>query len=124
MFCCEIKPDVDDLASDLKEAAMKEIQRKSILGNAYVLTRCSNPYGVKNMVIIEKRGRNITEIYWCGELVFLWRFGLRRYICGDWSDKLALEVRAMRAQRSAVINRDKAQLFANNYALKNYVVCR
>ncbi len=123
MFCCELKPAVDDLAGELKKTAMKEIKQKNILGNAYILTRCANPYGVKNMVIIEKRQRNITEIYYCGKLVFLWRFGLRRYICGDWSDKLALEVAAMRAQRSAVINKDRSQVIANNYALKNYIVC-
>ncbi len=123
MFCCELKSTVDDLASELKKTAMEEINQKCILGNAYVLTRCANPYGAKNMVIIEKRRRNITEIYYCGKLVFLWRFGLRKYICGDWSDKLALEVRAMRAQRSAVINNDRSQVIANNYALKNYIVC-
>jgi hypothetical protein len=123
MLCCELESTVDDLASELKQDALEEIREKKILGNAYVLTRCANPYSLKNMVIIEKRGRNITEIYYCGELVFLWRFGLRKYICGDWTDELALEVRVMRAQRSAIINKDRAQVIANNHALKNYVMC-
>ncbi len=119
MFCCELKSEVDDLAGELKEAAMEEIRRKNILSNAYILTRSANPYSARNMVIIEKRGRNIIEIYWHGELVLLWRFGLRKYTCGDWSDKLALDVRAMKANACA----SKAQVFANNYALRNYIVC-
>jgi hypothetical protein len=123
MLCCEEKSTVVDLAGDLRKAALEEIKQKKILGNAFVLTGCSNPYSVRNMVIIRKRGRNITEIYYCGKLVFLWRFGLRKYICGDWTDKLAFEVEVVKAQRSAVRNKDRLQVIANNHALKNYVTC-
>ena len=123
MFCCELKPVVDDLASGLKEAATEEIKQKSILGNAYFLTGCANPYGVKNMVIIEKRGWNITEIHYCGELVFLWDCGLKKYICGEWTDILSDQAQAMKAQHWQVKAADRAQTLANNRALRNYVVC-
>lgn len=121
MFCCELKPVVDDLASGLKKSALMEIKQKQVLGNAYVLTRCSNPYGVENIVIVEKQNR--TEIYQCGKLVFLWDCGLKRYICGDWTDVLSTQVADMKTQRKQVKATDRMQTLANLVALRNYVTC-
>lgn len=121
MFCCELKPVVDDLASGLKQSALAEIKQKQVLGNAYVLTGCFNPYGVENIVIVENQNR--TEIHYCGELVFLWDCGLKKYICGEWTDILSDQVQAMKAQHRQVKAADRAQTLANNWALRNYVAC-
>jgi hypothetical protein len=123
MFCCELKSTVEDLASGRVLAALNEVKQKSILGNAYILTRCANPFGIENMVIIERQRQNRTEVYWCGELVFLWDCGLKRYICGDWTDTLTAQVEVIKTQRRQVKAIDKAQTLANNSALRNYVMC-
>lgn len=121
MFCCDLKSTVNDLASGLKQAAMEEVKEKKILGNAYILAACANPYGVDNLVIVREQSK--TEIYYCGRLIFLWNWGLQRYICGDWTNVLSDEVKAIRAQRRQVKVTDRTQTLANSGALRNFVVC-
>jgi hypothetical protein len=121
MLCCELESTVEDVASGLEKAAMEEVERKSIIGNAYILTRCANPYGIENLVIIEKQNR--TAIYYCGKLVFLWNYGLKRYICGEWIDILEGQVQAIKSQRRQAKTESIVQSFANKYARQNYVVC-
>lgn len=121
MFCCDVKSTVNNLASRLEQVAMEEVKEKKILGNAYILAACSSPYGVDNVVVIKEQ--NKTEIYYCGRLVFLWNWGLQRYICGDWTNVLSNEIKAMKAQKREVRAKDRRQTLANNWAMKNYVMC-
>lgn len=122
MLCCEASPIVPNLASDLKAAAIEDVRQKKITANVYVLTRCANPYPVGDIVVM--REQSTIRVFRCGVLVFyMANYDLKKYICGDWSDKLADEVLAHRTQQAYIRDKDRSQTFENAYAAKNYVVC-
>ncbi|MHC4195968.1 MAG: hypothetical protein ACYSQZ_08525 [Planctomycetota bacterium] len=120
MLCCEeVKQSVPDLASGLKQAALKDTRKKNVLANCYILTRCANPYAIGDIVLTNDQ-RTIS-VFHCGDLVFrVINYDLKKYICGDWSEKLAAEVKRLKARQSGVRARNQVQLFKNTAAEKNY----
>jgi hypothetical protein len=119
MFCCETKPDVPNLAGELKQAALNEVTRKRVVHNIAVLTGCANPYAIVGNVVVFKY-----KVYDCGDLVFLMVCNnLERYICGDWTDALSAEAKAIKTQRSRVKTQDRMQSLSNKFAARNYVTC-
>lgn len=122
MLCCETKQSVPDLASGLKQAALDDARKKNILTNCYILTRCANPYAIGDIVLTNDQ-RTIS-VFQCGDLVFqVTNYDLKKYICGDWTDVLAAEVKGLRVRRNNAKVRDQVQSFRNTTAAKNYVVC-
>jgi hypothetical protein len=123
MFCCdEVEKSVPDLASDRKRAALADARKKGVLANFYILIRCANPYAIDDIVLIG--GQRTASIFQCGNLVFqMIDNDLKKYTCGDWSEKLADEAKALKAQRAKAKTRDRAQSYKNAAAAKNYVVC-
>lgn len=123
MFCCEAKPVVPNLTDELKQSALNEVRQKRVVHNIAVLMGCANPYAiVGNVVVFEDR--NSYKVYDCGDLVFLMVCNnLQRYICGDWTDALSNEVKAIKTQRSRVKIQDRKQSLSNQSAARNYVTC-
>jgi hypothetical protein len=123
MFCCEIKPDVPDLVVELKQSALDEVKQKRVVHSITVLTRCANPYAIAGNVVVFK-DRNSYTVYDCGYLVFLMVFNnLERYTCGNWTDALSDEAKAIKIQRSRVKKQDRMQSLSNQSAARNYVTC-
>ena len=48
---------------------------------------------------------------------------LERYICGNWTDALSDEVKAIRTQHRRVKIQDRMQSLSNEFAARNYVTC-
>jgi hypothetical protein len=121
MFCCKSETVVPDLASGIKQTALQETRRKRILGNAYFLVRCANPCGFDDVVVAEEEAA--IKIYYCGDLVFHWKYILKRYICGDWTSILDNKVKTIKAHHGRIKTKDRKQLLANKIAANSYVVC-
>jgi hypothetical protein len=118
-----MKSNVPDLASNIKEVALREIEQKNVKSNIYTLTSCANPYAVDNIIII-KESYHSYKVFQCGVLVFyMVNYDLRKYTCGNWTDKLASEVNSIKAQRASVKAKDRLQSIKNSVAKKNYVLC-
>ena len=123
MICREATPEVPDLAGPLRTAAKKEVKRKGITSDLYSLTHCSNPYAISNGIVVISNGIDL-DVYEYGNLMFRTVHGqLQKYICGDWSDIIAKEVKSIRSQRLAVNIQDRVQRAMNGAARLNYVVC-
>jgi hypothetical protein len=122
MFCCEVQSTISDTASVLKKTAYQDVKRREIVSNLFVLTSCVNPYAIDKVVVV--KNRNSYKVYDCGILVFHMVYtDLKKYICGDWSNKLANEVKAIQAQKQRVKAKDRLQLILNTKAAENYITC-
>jgi len=122
MFCCDEKQSVPDLASARKQAALEDAREKGVITNFYILTKCANPYAIGDIVLIGDH--KTASIFQCGNLVFrMINYDLKKYICGDWSEKLADEVKALKTQRDGAKTRDQIQSIKNMSAERSYIVC-
>jgi len=113
---------IPDLASDLKLAALEDVRKKEILVNCYILIKCANPYAVGDIVLIGDH--RMISIFQYGNLVFrVIDCDLKKYICGDWSEKLADEVKGLEARWNDAKIKNWTQSFRNAAAERNYIVC-